>query len=258
MKITFIGLSCFLLENSSGDRLLCEPYCDYGEYALGLKLPKHITADVFLVSHPDEDHSNLKHAMLNQKNPSNQIDTNTDSIIFPDFSLKGTLVREYNGDACIAFSWTIDNIRFLHLADNAHILSQKQLKEIGNIDILFIPMSKGKHNNTNDIISQLNPKVAICSHYIPVLKDIKKPKKETVLKEIQKLFSASWMKNARLSNDLFSHQVFTTLFLNALQLEKYFNNYKEINTISFKITKEKLPNQTTIMVFRDCLGINNT
>lgn len=228
MKITFVGLSSFLIESKSGDRLLLEPYCDSGNFALGIKFPKDLQADVFLVSHPDEDHSYLKHSMLRQKMDSDTQDNQSDTGIFPDFNLKGTLVREYNGDVCIAFSFTINGVRCLHLADNAQLLSDRQLKEIENIDVVFATMPKGEHNVAVDIINQLNPKVAIPSHYIPVCKGSNEPTFEEVSKEINTLFTADWMTGPHKDSEK-THSVFVTLFENAIGLKKSFNRYSEID-----------------------------
>lgn len=256
MKITFVGLSCFLLESSKGDRLLLEPYYGDAKYGLGLKFPEEIQADVFLVSHPDEDHSYMRHSMIRQRQDANKQDAQTDTDLFPEFDLRGTIVREYNGDACIAYSFTIDGIRFLHLADNAHILSERQIKEIGSIDIVFLPMPKGDHNVVADIISQLNPKVVIPSHYIPVLKNIQEPTHDQIAGEIRELFTAEWMKDA--NNNEFTQNVFVNLFENARALHDSGFNYEEINSVSSEFSKELLPHSTHVQVFRDCLGMQVT
>lgn len=253
MKITFIGLSCFLLENMAGDQLLLEPYYDSGDFALGIKFPTDLQADVFLVSHPDEDHSYLRHSMLRQRKNENNLDDRSDTDIFPGLDLKGTLVREYNGDNCIAFHFTIDGIRCLHLADNAHLLSERQLEEIGTVDIVFATMPKGEHNVAVDVIKQLNPKIAIPSHYIPVCKDDEQPSHEQVVNEIDKFFTAEWM-TGRHRDSAKTHEVFVTLFENAIGLKRDFDNYSEIADTSFEITKDSLPETTQIKVFRDCVG----
>lgn len=256
MRITFIGLSCFLIESTRGERLLLEPY--YGDpiYGLGLKFPDDLQADVFLASHPDEDHSFLRHSMIRQRTNPDQQDRESDIDIFPDFNLRGTLVREYNGDACIAFSFTVDGIRCVHLADNAHILSQRQLLEIGNVDIVFVPMPKGDHNVAADVIRQFQPKIAIPSHYIPVLSGVDKPQHDAIASEIHELFTADWMKDA--NNNDFTQGVFVKLFENALNLCDEFEDYQEIQGMSFEVNSESLPSQTAIKIFRDCLGMQVT
>ena len=252
MKITFIGLSCFLLENKQGDLLLLDPYHGDSQFGLGLKFPEDIKTDVFLASHADEDHSNIHSAYARHRQESSEQDTKKDVDIFPDFNLRGTLVREWNGDLCIAYSFTIDGIRCVHLADNVHQLSERQLKEIGHVDIIFVPMPKGDLRVAVDIINQLSPKLVIPSHYIPVARGIKKPSQEEVAAEIKELFSADWMKYA--NNNDFTQNVFVTLFGNALRLQESFENYEEIAETSFEISKETLPQETSIRAFRDSVG----
>jgi L-ascorbate metabolism protein UlaG (beta-lactamase superfamily) len=40
MTITYIGLSCFLIENKQGYRILVDPFNDSPEWILGPKFPK--------------------------------------------------------------------------------------------------------------------------------------------------------------------------------------------------------------------------
>jgi len=225
-------------------------------FGLGLKFPDDLQADVFLASHPDEDHSFLRHAMIRQRSNSDKQDAQEDIDIFPNFNLKGTLVREYNGDACIAFSFTIDGIRCVHLADNAHILSDRQHREIGDVDIVFVPMPKGDHNVVADVIKQLSPKIAVASHYIPVLKNVEKPSHDLIASEIHRLFTADWMKDA--NNNEFTQNVFVHLFENALGLQEDFEKYDEVQEIFFDVDPQALPSQTTIKIFRDCMGMQIT
>lgn len=252
MKITFIGLSCFLLESVQGDTLLLDPYYGDSKFGLGLKFPEDMQADVFLASHADEDHSNIHSAYARHRQESSEQDTKKDVDIFPDFNLRGTLVREWNGDLCVAYSFTIDGIRFIHLADNVHPLSDMQLEKIGHVDVVFVPMPKGDLNVAIDIIKQLNPKLAIPSHFIPVARGVKVPTHEEVIAEITKLFTADWMKDA--NNNDFTQNVFVTLFENALKFQDSFENYEEIDGISCEISKDSLPRETAIRVFRDSVG----
>ena len=45
-----------------------------------------------------------------------------------------------------------------------------------------------------------------------------------------------------------------TLFGNALRLQESFENYEEIAETSFEISKETLPQETSIRAFRDSVG----
>ena len=165
MKITFVGLSSYLIEDSKGGRLLIDLFRDEPEYSFGLTLPSTLKADIFLASHADADHSNLDEKYTEHFKKTDE-KNDVDIKIFPDLDLKGSLVREWNGDLCFAYHFTVDGFRCLHLADNSHPLTNKQISDFGKIDILFISMPKSRSDIVEtelDIINKLKPSIIIPS-----------------------------------------------------------------------------------------------
>jgi L-ascorbate metabolism protein UlaG (beta-lactamase superfamily) len=62
----------------------------------------------------------------------------------------------------------IDGINVCHLGDLGHILNDAQVEEIGNVDVLLLPV--GGVNTINaamaaEVIRKLEPKVVIPMHY---------------------------------------------------------------------------------------------
>ncbi len=172
MKIHFIGLSCFLIENAAGFRILVDPFEDNPEWTLGPIFPKEFSSKPFgtnivLMSETDADHARAPHEWQ-QNAPIVKPDNNP----FPNLNLSGTLVHEWNGEACIAWHYTIDGIRLAHFSDHAHPLTVEQLTEIGNPDIIFYPLPKVSwddqeaFNIIREDISKLKPKIVIWAHFI--------------------------------------------------------------------------------------------
>ncbi len=68
----------------------------------------------------------------------------------------------------IIFCFEVDGIRVCHLGDLGHLLDDKQVKEIGSVDILLIPVG-GYYTidakAATQVCSQLKPKVIIPMHY---------------------------------------------------------------------------------------------
>jgi len=68
----------------------------------------------------------------------------------------------------IIFCFELDGIRICHLGDLGHLLDDKQVKEIGSVDILFIPVG-GYYTidakAATQVCSQLKPRVIIPMHY---------------------------------------------------------------------------------------------
>lgn len=196
MKINFIGLSCFLIENKQGFRILIDPFNNAPEWSLGPRFPKKFNnrplgANIVLMSEPDADHAYAPGGWL-QAAPETKPNTKP----FPDLNLRGTVVYEWNGDINIAWHYTIDGLRLLHLADNSHLLTREQLKEMGKPDILFISAPKAESESglemTRKNIKLLAPKIIIWAHHLAPkgLPDLKKKDK------LRDFFRAYFKKNA--------------------------------------------------------------
>ncbi len=161
-----------MIENDQGFRVLVDPFNDAPEWSLGLSFPKVFAgkpmgANIVLMSEPDADHANAPGDWL-----ENAPTTKPNSDPFPGLDLRGTVVYEWNGDVNIAYHYTVDGVRFMHLADNAHVLTAQQLQELGQPDILFI--SPPKTDSTDNApresvrknISALSPKMVIWAHHL--------------------------------------------------------------------------------------------
>jgi L-ascorbate metabolism protein UlaG (beta-lactamase superfamily) len=66
------------------------------------------------------------------------------------------------------FCFALDGIRVCHLGDLGHVLSQDQMKSIGAVDLLFLPVG-GRYTidaaGANEVMRQLCPAVAVPMHY---------------------------------------------------------------------------------------------
>lgn len=66
------------------------------------------------------------------------------------------------------FRFEMDGIRFCHCGDLGHILTDEQVKTLGAIDILFIPVGgvftiDGKE--ARELVSKLKPRIAVPMHF---------------------------------------------------------------------------------------------
>ena len=66
------------------------------------------------------------------------------------------------------FCFSLDGIRVCHLGDLGHILSPSQIKEIGSVDLLFLPIG-GRYTidarAADEVMGQLNPALVVPMHY---------------------------------------------------------------------------------------------
>ncbi|RJR28928.1 hypothetical protein C4564_03820 [Candidatus Microgenomates bacterium] len=250
MKISFIGLSCFLLENSLGGKVLLDAYKDSPEHSLGIRFPSNLQADLFFVSHPDDDHSSLSSRMLLKRSASHEKAGGKD--LFPNIDIRGTLVKEYNGDLNIAYSFSLDGIRFLHMADNAHELTALQIEELGSVDVVFMSPPKVVSQNYHiKNIKKINPKVVFVSHYIPPETEVESPARDAVIKLIKSKLSQDWITNPHASTGTVN--TFTNMFFEGLKLKDNFD-FEQIFGTTIAISKEKFSKSTKVYMFRKCLG----
>ncbi|MBQ9988210.1 MAG: MBL fold metallo-hydrolase [Clostridia bacterium] len=134
-KVTYLAHACFTLENEQGKVLLFDPYNAATGYTV------HPTAaDVVLVSHGHGDHNNLD--MIST--PYTLV--NTAGITEAEgFKIEGIPTKhdEVNGAKRgdnLVFVVETDGLRVCHLGDLGHHLCEEQLKQIGKVDVLMVPV----------------------------------------------------------------------------------------------------------------------
>ncbi|MEI7689278.1 MAG: MBL fold metallo-hydrolase [Candidatus Nomurabacteria bacterium] len=259
MKINFIGLSSFIIENEEGYSVLVDPFNDSPEWILGPNFPKEFNgkefgANLVLMSHPDADHAHAPGTWL-----QNAKETKPNSNPFPNLNLRGTVVPEYNGDLNIAWHYTIDGIRLVHFADHSHILTQEQLEEIGNPDIVFISPPKTDAIQAKEVtkknIELLNPKIIFWAHHV-VPKNLPKEDDEVALR---KYFIEYFKNNAYTSKYYKGEKSFMELcniLEHAISLNKEYSGitlYEPSVTIN-KQELDRLKNKPISYLFKSMLA----
>lgn len=140
----------------------------YDADMVGLKFPKNVEADVVTVSHDHQDH-----------NAVGAIAGSPFIVRGPgEYEIKGAHVRGIasfhdnekgakRGRNTI-YHIELDNLRLAHLGDVGHTLSSGDIEELGDVDILFIPVG-GVYTidakQAVEIINEIEPSVVIPMHY---------------------------------------------------------------------------------------------
>lgn len=163
MDIYYLGHSSFRLKGKSVT-VVTDPYAA----AIGLKFPKHVTADIVTVSHDHEDH-----------NAVGEIEGSPFVVSGPgEYEVKGVGVigigsyhDEENGakrGKNTMYRIDIDNLTIVHLGDLGHTLSKETLEELGNVDILLVPCG-GYYTidaeSAAKLVAQIEPRIVIPMHY---------------------------------------------------------------------------------------------
>lgn len=165
MRIKYLGHATFMITSDTGVRIITDPYqtgpdLTYGEITE--------SADIVTVSHHHLDHGNVAAVKGNPEVVSRAGMSEAKGI-----EVKG--IASYHDEAGgslrgnnVIFCFDVDGIRVCHLGDLGHLLDDKQVKEMGSVDILLIPVG-GYYTidaqAATEVCSQLQPKVIIPMHY---------------------------------------------------------------------------------------------
>jgi L-ascorbate metabolism protein UlaG (beta-lactamase superfamily) len=166
MMISYLGHSCFKLQDKLGPEgvtLVTDPF----DKATGFKVP-NFEADIVTISHQHHDHNNAE-ALRGEPfiiNTPGEYDVKNVMVqgmeVFHDD--KGGAERGKN----IIYQIKMDDLTLAHLGDLGHVLTDEQLEQIGDIDILFIPVG-GKYTidakKAVEVVSQLEPRIVVPMHY---------------------------------------------------------------------------------------------
>ena len=163
--IYYLGHACFRLRGRDGI-VLCDPY----DRSVGLDIGRP-TAHIVTVSHAHPGHSHTV-AVRPVRDQVFQIEGPG------EYEVRGvfiTGVRTYHDKDQGATLGTntvyvirLDDVIYCHLGDLGHDLTQSQLEDIGNVDVLFVPVGGGETIGPAEaagVISQIEPRVVIPMHY---------------------------------------------------------------------------------------------
>jgi L-ascorbate metabolism protein UlaG (beta-lactamase superfamily) len=168
MKIKWYGHSAFLITSDQGAKIMIDPY-EPGAFGGQLSYGKiKDQVDIVLTSHDHADHNYTKDLP-----GTPQIVKGSGPKTAKGISMKG--ISTYHdpsqgserGSNTI-FTLKIDNIQLCHLGDLGHLLSDKELAEIGPVDILLIPVGGFftiDPKEATRVAEQIKPKILIPMHF---------------------------------------------------------------------------------------------
>lgn len=163
MEIIFFGHSSFRIKGKEVT-IITDPF---DEEMLGFKYPRN-DADIVTVSHEHHDH-----------NKFSLIGGNPFIISHPgEYEIKGASIfgiSTYHDDENgakrgqnICYLYDVDGLKILHCGDLGTKFTDSQLSDIGDVDIVFIPVGGEVTLDSvqaAEVVSQLEPKFVIPMHY---------------------------------------------------------------------------------------------
>jgi len=165
MKVKYLGHSAFVITSDEGLKIITDPYktssgLTYGEITE--------SADIVTVSHDHLDHCNTAGVRGNPEVVKGAGRPTVKGIEFNGIaSYHDEAKGRMRGNNTI-FCFDVDGIRVCHLGDLGHLLDDRQVKEIGSVDILLIPVGGYftiDARAASQVCNQLKPSIIMPMHY---------------------------------------------------------------------------------------------
>jgi L-ascorbate metabolism protein UlaG (beta-lactamase superfamily) len=163
MKTKYLAHAAFLITSDVGTRIVTDPYETSDALKHGVIKE---TADIVTVSHEHGDHNNISAVQGNPK------------IVRASAEVKGIKIKAVpaaHDDAGgsqrgknTVFCFEVDGINVCHAGDLGHVLTAEQVKAIGKVDVLMLPVGGFftiDAKTAAKVCDQLKPKVIIPMHF---------------------------------------------------------------------------------------------
>lgn len=162
MDIRFYGHACFSIKNSDIS-IVTSPYSD----SIGLKLPK-LKADVVIVGHDNDAHNNVKGVEGDPMLLNWPGEYETKGVHFKGIHSFHNSKDDKEQLENTVFKINIKGIRLCHLGAQGTKLTPEQLEQVGDVDVLFVPVGKVgglDAKKAKEVIEQIEPRVVIPMAY---------------------------------------------------------------------------------------------
>ncbi len=181
MEITWYGHSCFRIKGKEVI-LLIDPCPESTGYSLG-----KVHADIAIISHAHPGHSfldTLQEGYRAIKGPGEYEIKDTYITGIPSYH-DGEQGKKSGKNTIYVIE--IEGVTLCHLGDLGHVLNPEVTGELGNVNVLFVPV--GGHSTIGgqaaaDLVRNLNPGYAVPMHYKTAAEKAELEFPEKFLKEL--------------------------------------------------------------------------
>lgn len=163
MELTWYGLSCFRLLERGMISVVTDPY----DPAIGL--PKlDLKADVVTVSHDARGHNFVKSVKNPRRIISGPGEYEIGGVFITGIRMRSREENNGKAKANTLYVFRFGDVSVAHLGDLAEVPSQRQIEDLGAVDIALVPVGGGGALNPSqaaEVISLLEPSIVVPMHY---------------------------------------------------------------------------------------------
>lgn len=212
MKINWLGHSCFLITSDKGTKIITDPF--RADSHLSYPQVKE-NADIVTVSHEHLDHNFVSSIQGKPEIVKGSTTKTVKNAVIKGISVWHDDTKGMQRGANTIFCIYIDGINICHLGDLGHILTENERGEIGQVDVLLIPIGglfTIDIEMATEICEHIKPRIVIPMHY--------------------KTDRCQWLK------------------WSADDFVKGKRNYKKLDSSEIEFTKDSLPTETEIIMLK--------
>jgi L-ascorbate metabolism protein UlaG (beta-lactamase superfamily) len=162
VDITWLGHSCFRIRGSQAI-IITDPFPPNIGYTLGKQ-----TVDIVSISHPHPGHS-CNEAITGEyrlvKGPG---EYEIAGVLILGLATYHDAVKGQSKGKNTIYLFEVDGVTICHLGDIGHVLGDEEVEEMGNVDILMVPVGGVSTINASmaaETVRKLEPKIVLPMHY---------------------------------------------------------------------------------------------
>ena len=162
VEIRWLGHSCFVLKGKE-KTVLTDPYCPELGYSLG-----EPEADIVTVSHFHPGHSYIEGIANSPKQVKGPGEYEIGTIFITGLASYHDKEKGETRGKNTIYLIEMEGLTLCHLGDLGHPLTPSLVEELGNCDVLFLPVGEVSTisiDEAAEIVKQLTPHIVIPMHY---------------------------------------------------------------------------------------------
>jgi L-ascorbate metabolism protein UlaG (beta-lactamase superfamily) len=162
MEVKWLGHSCFRLKGKAAT-IITDPYSPQTGYKLG-----KVTADIVTMSHQHPGHNYLKGISGHPRAVKGPGEYEIREVIIIGIAAFHDANQGSSKGRNTVYLMEMDEVSVCHLGDLGHLLTDDEVEELGEVDILILPVggvSTIDAATAAQVVRQLDPKVVIPMHY---------------------------------------------------------------------------------------------
>jgi len=162
MEISWLGHSCFRIRGSHVT-IITDPYPPSLGYSLGKP-----TAHIVTVSHQHLGHSYVQGVGGGPRSVTGPGEYEISGVLIIGIATFHDREKGKKRGKNTVYLLDVDEIAICHLGDLGHVLTAEQVEELGDVDVLLLPVggvSTIDAPMAAEVVRQLEPKVVVPMHY---------------------------------------------------------------------------------------------